>query len=78
MGMDFHDETVVINDILGVEEAETLLEWLLEHPQAQVDLSNCNHLHAANLQVLMALRPRIQAWPDDPELTDWLKAALDD
>lgn len=78
MGMDIHGNTMVINDILGVEEAESLLEWLLEHRDGQIDLSACNHLHAANLQVLMALRPRIAAWPDDPAFADWLKTAFDE
>jgi hypothetical protein len=78
MGMDIHGNTLVINDILGVEEAEPLLEWLLEHRDGQIDLSACHHLHAANLQVLMALRPAITSWPDDPALADWLKIAFDE
>ena len=78
MGMDFQENTLVISDILGVEEAESLLEWLLAHRDGQLDLTACVHLHAANLQVLMALRPAIHSWPDDPALTDWLKSAFDE
>jgi hypothetical protein len=78
MGMEIHENTAVISDILGVEEAESLLEWLLEHREGPLDLARCAHLHAANLQVLMALRPRILAWPDDPALADWLKSAFDE
>ena len=78
MGMDIQENTLVISDILGVEEAESLLEWLLAHRDGQLDLTACVHLHAANLQVLMALRPAIHSWPKDPALADWLKSAFDE
>ncbi|NBC49961.1 MAG: hypothetical protein GVY22_18740 [Gammaproteobacteria bacterium] len=78
MGIEIHENTAVIRDILSVEEAEPLLEWLLEHRDGQLDLAQCAHLHAANLQVLMALRPRIITWPDDPALADWLKSAFEE
>jgi hypothetical protein len=33
-----------------------------------VDLAHCDGVHAAVLQVLLALRPRVQAAPRDPLL----------
>ena len=76
MGIEIHDDTLRVSDILGVEDAEILLEWLLKNPGGAVDLAECTHLHAANLQVLMASPPRITNWPDDALLADWLKHAL--
>ncbi|MFD2111375.1 hypothetical protein [Thiorhodococcus fuscus] len=76
MALEFKKTTVVAHDLLGVEDAETLLEWLIKHPRGRVNLSACTHLHAANLQVLMAARPKISAWPKNGALADWLKAAL--
>ncbi|EXJ13920.1 hypothetical protein [Imhoffiella purpurea] len=76
MALEFKKTTAVARDLLGVEDAETLLEWLIKHPRGRVNLSACTHLHASNLQVLMAARPKISAWPKDRALADWLRAAL--
>lgn len=66
----------VFNDIIGVEEAESLLEWLQKYPKGKIDLAPCTHLHAANLQVLMAAKPVIAARPADSVLAAWLDSAL--
>ena len=76
MGIEIHDDRLQATDMLGVEDAEVLLDWLLNHPDGPVDLGACDHLHAANLQVLMATRPRISAWPAHPGLANWLRHAL--
>lgn len=76
MGIRYGDKQASLEDIVTVEEAEGLLEWLQTHPDATIDLAACTHLHAANLQVLMAAKPTIAAWPADAGLADWLKRAL--
>jgi hypothetical protein len=63
-------------DTVGVEEAEELLAWLKAHPRCKVNLAECKHLHAAHLQVLMATRTPISAWPRDAPLKAWLESAL--
>ena len=63
-------------DTVGVEEAEGFLAWLQKHPKPELDLAACTHLHAAQLQVLMAARVHIVAWPTDDALRGWLKSAL--
>jgi len=57
---------------ISVEDAEGLQEWLKLQPAPAVNMAKCDQVHAAVLQVLLALRPRITASPADP----WLKAAL--
>jgi len=66
----------VFSEVASVEEAEGLLEWLQRTPAAKVDLSACTHLHAANVQVLMAVKCTVSAWPDDADLSAWLKSSL--
>ncbi len=68
--------TLIAAALLTVEDAELLLEWLLKHPRGRLDLAACTHLHAANLQVLMAAQPQIAAWPRDATLAAWLQTAL--
>ena len=63
-------------DFVAVEEAEGLLEWLQTNPKGKLNLSALTHLHAANLQVLMAASPIIVSWPKNAEIAFLLKGAL--
>ena len=76
MPIEFKKSRAFFRDVVAVEEAEGLVEWLQKKSTGSVDLSACTHLHTANLQVLMAVRPRIVCWPDDAALRVWLENAL--
>jgi hypothetical protein len=76
MPIEFKKDCAWFLDAVSVEEAEGLLEWLQENPSAKIDLSACSHLHAANLQILMAAKRMISGWPEDAKLRVWLEAAL--
>jgi hypothetical protein len=76
MPIEFKTNCLIFRDVVQVEEAEALLEALQKKPTLKVDLTACTHLHTANLQVLMAAKPRICSWPQDPELRTWLEAVL--
>lgn len=77
MGIKYEKNIARLTDFVSVEDAEGLLEWLQIQPKRKLDLSHCKHLHTANLQVLMALRPNISAWPEDAALAAWVRGALD-
>lgn len=76
MPITYKKNCAVFTEIIEVEEAEGLLEWLHKKPKGKVDLALCTHLHAANLQVLMAAKPQLTALPVDPALAEWLKPSL--
>jgi len=76
MAIIFKKNTAVFESTVSVEEAEDLLQWVQKHPNGKVDLSACTHMHAADLQVLMAARIPVVAWPRDSNLKTWLTAAL--
>ena len=76
MPIDFQKKTAIFRELVGVDEAEALLEWLQKKPSAKVDLAQCTHVHPANLQVLMAARATVSRWPDDEALRSWLEPAL--
>lgn len=76
MPIEFSQDRALFLHEVGVEEAEGLLEWLQNRPAAKVDLSECSHMHTANLQVLMAAKPLIAHWPENPDLRAWLEPAL--
>lgn len=52
------------------EDAETLLKLLVEGAK-EVDLSGCDYLHGAIVQLLIAGRPKIVGEPEG-FLGDWL------
>ncbi|BEV15365.1 STAS domain-containing protein [Herbaspirillum sp. DW155] len=76
MTIELKDDTLHCAGVLGVEDAEALLVLVATHPAAAVDLSACEHVHTACVQVLMAGAASISAWPAAPELSEWLRAAL--
>lgn len=76
MSLTFKRDVAHLADQVTVEEAEALLEWLVRHPAGKVNLKNLEHLHAANLQVLMATRPKVTVWPTNTDICAWLEAAL--
>jgi hypothetical protein len=76
MTIEFKKNQVIFKDVVSVEAAEELLEWLQKKSAAKVNFSACTHLHAANLQVLMAAKPTITAWPTEVEFSAWLQSAL--
>jgi hypothetical protein len=76
MGIKYGKTTARLIDFVSVEEAEALFEWLQASPRRKLDLSQCTHLHAANLQVLMATGVTISKWPNDADLHAWLSSAL--
>ena len=76
MSLTFKRDVAHLSDQVTVEDAETLLQWLAAHPAGKVNLKNLEHLHAANLQVLMASRPKVTVWPTNTDIRAWLEAAL--
>jgi hypothetical protein len=76
MAMEFKKKLALLSGTVGVEDAEVLLEWLQGKPHARVDLSACEHLHPANIQVLLAAKPEISAWPKDADLRSWLQSVI--
>lgn len=69
--------TVRLEGDCHVEDAETLLRFLLGEDRVVVDMSQCRHLHGAVLQVLLSFGPQVVAGPTDPFLRDHLTASLD-
>lgn len=77
MAMRIAKKTITLEGHVAVEDAEILLDWLKKHPGAVVTLKQVQHLHAAVLQVLLALRPRLRGTPEDTWLGHVLAPAID-
>jgi hypothetical protein len=74
------DDTVLLEEVCDVEDAETLLQQLQgggAMPVAtQVDWSACTHLHTACLQVLLAARLPVRGTPANPSIARWVAPLL--
>lgn len=73
MAIEFKKTLAVFTEFVGVEEAEALLDWLLKNPKGRINLTDCTHIHASSLQVLMAVKPTIATEPEDEDLAMWIK-----
>lgn len=76
MSVEFRDKRLVLRDAVGFDDAQLLRECLQAEPGAAVDLSACTYLHAASLQVLLAARASVSAWPADADLARWLQSTF--
>jgi hypothetical protein len=72
MGIRYLKKHAALEGVVTVEDAEALQSWLKNHPQSAVNLAKCQHLHAAVLQVLLAMRPKVNGDIADP----WLAGIL--
>lgn len=75
MGIRYLKKYAALEDIVTVEDAETLFGWLKQQAKPAVNLSKCVHVHAAVLQVLLMVRPQVQGQVAPPWLAQALNAA---
>lgn len=76
MGIEYKKSTAIFDENVTVEDAEGLLDWLIKNPKGKINLNACKHIHASNLQVLMAVKPAIANESKDADLQSWLNVAL--
>ncbi len=70
-------ETVIqLTGACGVEEVETLVECLQEHPSLPVDLSAATAIHTALWQALMVFRPKLTEAPTSFVIGEKVMGAL--
>lgn len=72
MSIRYLKKHAALEGVVSVEDAEALAQWLQKQAKPAVHLGKCEHLHGAALQVLLTLRPTLNAPPADP----WLQRAL--
>ena len=78
MSVRLEGNVILLEGPCRVEDAEPLLGWLQADRGRIVDLTEAEHLHAAVLQTLMALRPALRGTAKDAFLRDWIASALMD
>lgn len=77
MGIRYLKKHATLEDIVTVEDAEVLFGWLRQQAKPAVNLSKCMHVHAAVLQVLLIVKPKILGTIQDPLLKQALTYTRD-
>jgi hypothetical protein len=72
----FDDGTIALSGACEVEDAQTLLEMLIATPGAPVDWRDCEHAHAAVIQVLLAAGIEPRGPPRSDVLRDIVEPAI--
>lgn len=76
MSIEYKKTVAIMEGECAVEDAEVLLEWILLNPKGKINLKQCEHMHTAVLQVLMAVNPSVSVWPDKDSPACWLSTVL--
>ena len=70
------DSTVVLSGDCPLEDAEILVQRLIENGGAGVDWTQCEHAHTAVIQVLMAAKRPLKGPPSGEFLKTQIDPAL--
>lgn len=70
------DGSIVLEGTCSSEDAEELLQSLVEVPGASVDLRACEFAHTAVVQVLLAAKPKLLGPPLGGFLNAWIYPLL--
>ncbi|QTC92893.1 hypothetical protein [Brevundimonas goettingensis] len=76
MSVTVEANTIVVDGVARVEDAEPLANALIASPERTVDLSACTDLNGAVLQVLLVFAPKLVGCVGNPSLDAWLTPLL--
>lgn len=67
---------IFLEDVVGVEDAETLYTQLRDTNISKVNAGQCEHMHAAVLQLIIGFHLKFTKYPDNAAFAHWLKNSL--
>ena len=71
-------DCIVLEGTCGAEDAEALLQMLIETPGARLDWRPCNQLHTAVAQIVLAAGPEVQGPCGDAWVEKWVPKGASD
>jgi len=76
MPTQYDGDTIVMKGVCAIEDVDELMKYLQEHPHARVDLTGCEHMHTALLQLLMHHRVSVLGNSYSPFIWKWVTPML--
>jgi hypothetical protein len=70
------ETTIALEGCCPIEDAEPLLESLINEPQLHIDWRSCEHAHAAVVQILLISRPVLLGPPSGAFLQRFIAPLL--
>jgi len=67
---------ILMTGVCGVDEVETLMNFLEDQPERVVDLAGATAIHTAHWQALMVFRPKIIGTPASSSTGDRVLSSL--
>jgi len=72
MAIEIKKGLALLKGEVTIEEAEELFNYFLKTKKPRVDLSECEYLHTAVLQLLLVFQPELVKLPEKRELKELL------
>lgn len=72
MAVEYLDNKAIFRETVTIEEAEELFNWLLSKGEAEIDMTECSHIHTSVLQIILLFKPKLNL-PDDSDFKKWIK-----
>lgn len=66
-------QVIFLEEVAGVEDAETLYTLLRDSNINKVNAGRCEHMHAAVLQLIIGFHLKFTKYPNNFALAQWLK-----
>lgn len=76
MPVRYEEDTIHMDGFCAIDEAEELVRFLEEHPKSRVELSQCQHMHTALLQLLLSYRVELRGEAYNPFISKWIVPLL--
>jgi hypothetical protein len=70
--------TVALEGVCPIDDAERLLQHLVDYPDATVDWRECDDAHTAVVQVLIMSRAKVMGPPRNNFLTMFVNPLIED
>ena len=77
MPITYQKKRTVLSGVCTVEEADTLLAWLLKNPSREVDVTQAEHLHMAVVQALLSQSAPVTGQPVNPFFAHHVRPQLE-
>nr|WP_324258238.1 hypothetical protein [Cellvibrio fontiphilus] len=66
-------QVIFLEEVVGVEDAETLYTMLGNTGIKKINAGSCEHMHSAVLQLIIGFHLKMTKYPENAALAQWLK-----
>lgn len=73
MAIEYLENKAIFKEVVTIEEAEELFNWLLSQDEVEIDMTECIHIHTAILQLIHLFKSKLKLkLSADSDLQTWI------